>query len=282
MKELDEIAAADAYCRLLASRHYENFVVASGLVGGQVRRDLMRVYAYCRTTDDLGDESAGEAAARLERWRAQVVELFAGGAPVHPVLVALRRTVVRYGLAAEPFLDLIEANVQDQRVTSYESWAELHAYCMHSAAPVGRMVLGVFGLTGGAAERLSDDVCIGLQLANFAQDVSRDKAKGRTYLLQTELRADGLAGAVRAHCERARKLLASGYELEAMAPTLLRFQLALYRLGGLAILAAIERAGYRTDLARPRVSKAAKALTLAKAMWRGVRPSGHVGKLETA
>lgn len=278
-----ELEAADAYCRFLVHRHYENFLIVSGLPArSALRRDLMRTYAYCRTTDDLGDESGACARARLERWRDEVVALFERKPVVHPVLLALRDTVDRMQLPREPFLALIQANLQDQDVSSYADWPALRAYCMLSAAPVGRMVLGVFGLSGAQMESLSDDVCIGLQLANFAQDVSWDAAKGRLYLLQPELRAGGTALAVRAHCDRARTLLASGRALEALAPEPLRRQLALYRLGGLAIVAAIERAGYRTDLRRPRVSAFAKSLLLLRTLLPSKRGERHVRELETA
>jgi phytoene/squalene synthetase len=219
---------------------------------------------------------------RLERWRSEVADMFRGAAPVHPVLVALRDTVTRCGLTQKPFLDLIAANVQDQRVAAYENWPDLQAYCALSAAPVGRMVLAVFGMGGAAAEHLSDDVCIGLQLANFAQDVSVDAAKGRTYLLQSEIRSGGVTDATKAHCARARSLLASGEQLELMAPGLLRFQLALYRFGGLAIVAAIERERYRTQTFRPTVSAAAKAMMLVRAGMRSLHGNGHVDSIEPA
>ena len=276
---MNELRAADAYCRLLADRHYENFSVASRLLPAPLHLDLARVYAYCRVTDDLGDESAGAARERLARWRAEVDDLFAGTAPVHPVLVALRETARRRDLSAEPFLDLIAANVQDQEVTAYETWPDLLAYCRLSAAPVGRIVLRLFGLREPGAEQLSDDVCIGLQVANFAQDVSRDAAKGRRYLLGPEVAELGVAGAVRAHCDRARGLLASGDELERLASGVLRLQLSLYRLGGLAILRAIERAGYATDRTRPRVPVAVKAGLVARAAIGLRRGAGHVEHL---
>ena len=281
MSDYPELAAADAYCRLLAARHYENFSVASRLLPGPLRLDLARVYAYCRATDDLGDESGGAAVARLERWRDEVADLFAGGAPVHPVLVALRETVRRHALPDRPFLDLIAANVQDQRVHAYHAWPDLAAYCALSAAPVGRIVLRLFGLRAPAAVPLSDDVCVGLQLANFAQDVRCDAERGRCYLIGPEVERLGLAGAVRAHCERARRLLASGAELERLAAGRVRLQLSLYRLGGLAIVDAIERAGCRTDRERPRVSPAAKLALVARAAI-GLRGGSRVGRLGTA
>jgi squalene synthase HpnC len=259
--ERQRVAAADEYCRHLL-RHYENFTVASRLTPRPLRRDLTRVYAFCRTTDDLGDESGDSTLAvrRLTDWRSEVEALFDGSAPLHPVLVALAPTVERRGLPAQPFLDLIDANLQDQRVSSYEGWDALLGYCRLSAAPVGRMVLRLFSIDDPHAVALSDDVCIGLQLANFAQDVSVDARRGRTYLLQHDIRDAGITHATRALCERARTLLQSGRELEAMSPLRLRAQLALYRLGGDAILDAIAAVGYDTSARRPVVSRSSRAL----------------------
>jgi phytoene/squalene synthetase len=187
------------------------------------------------------------------------------------VLVALNDTVRRFHLDAQPFVDLIDANLQDQRVDTYEDWPALRGYCMHSAAPVGRIVLRLFDIRVPAAVPLSDDVCIGLQLANFAQDVSVDRRLGRTYLLQNEIRERGVEGATRSMCERARGLLASGVALEVLSPPRLRIQLALYRLGGAAILDAIAAAGYRTTSYRPAVDRAARVRIVAAALSAGIR-----------
>jgi squalene synthase HpnC len=249
------LAAADAYCRALTKGHYENFIVASPFLTASLRCDLSRIYGFCRTTDDLGDESASphDALERLDRWYDDTAALFAGRTPVHPVLYALRKTVAEHAMDAQPFYDLIEANRMDQRISTYQTWDELMEYCRFSAAPVGRMVLRVFGVTDPRAPALSDDVCIGLQLANHAQDVKRDAAIGRRYLVGSEIASTGTAGAVRAMVERARSLLNSGRELESLVPGALRWQLALYRLGGLAICDAIAAVNYRTDEERPTV-----------------------------
>jgi squalene synthase HpnC len=278
---LSELQAADAYCRYLANRHYENFSVAATFLPAELRLHLARIYAFCRGTDDLGDESGPHAEARLLRWRQQVCELFEGGPPpIHPVLLALSRTVERYQLTQQPFLDLIDANLQDQRVHSYGTWRELLAYCMLSAAPVGRMVLGVFEVRDPEAVALSDDVCIGLQLANFAQDVTVDRGKGRSYLIESELQ-HGVRAAVREHCRRAEALLASGERLETMVPGRLRVQLALYRLGGLAIIAAIERMDYATDRDRPVVSPMTKLRLVPSAVVQSTRGERDVKALRT-
>jgi phytoene synthase len=263
---------ADALCVRLASRHYENFAVASLVVPRHLRVHLARIYAFCRTTDDLGDESGDSALWRLGLWQSEVEAMLDGRPPVHPVLIALAATVDRFAIPSEPFLDLIAANVQDQRVSAYATWEELRAYCMLSAAPVGRMVLRVFEIADPRAVPLSDDVCIGLQLANFAQDVAVDRGKGRTYLIGEDLEKRGLPGAVEAMCDRATALLASGRRLEELdMSNRLRLQLSLYRRGGEAIIEAIRREGFHTDLRRPAVSTPTKLRLVAGALGTGVR-----------
>jgi len=283
LKPLTELQAADSYCRYLTNHHYENFSVASLLLPSDIRLHLARLYAYCRTTDDLGDESGQDALSRLATWRSQVEGCFvAGPAPVHPVLIALSHTVQECHLPPEPFLDLIAANVQDQTVSEYETWDDLRDYCLLSAAPVGRLVLRIWSVHDRHLERLSDDVCIGLQLANFAQDVLVDGGKQRTYLIQEELSAYGMNGAVEALCERAAGLLASGRELETLVPRRLRTQLALYRLGGMAILSAIARIGYRTDQQRPHLSGMTKLGLVAHAVAASGRSRRYVSAKEAA
>jgi phytoene synthase len=274
-----ELANADAFCRRLARRHYENFTVASAVLPAELRIHLARIYAYCRVTDDLGDESRSDA--RLHAWCDEVSAALAGeGLPSHPVLLALRETVTECSIPLRPFLDLVSANLQDQRVTSYRTWTELEAYCRLSAAPVGRMVLAVLGIRGERAEHLSDSVCIGLQLANFAQDVAVDARLGRSYLPEDEVAALGMHGAIRALCERAENLLDEGRELEDMTVGRLRAQLAMYRLGGTAILDAIRRAAFRTDVVRPQVSSTVKARVAAEAI--ALLAGDHDGKATTS
>jgi phytoene/squalene synthetase len=198
------------------------------------------------------------------------------------VLIALGETVAHYGLDKQPFVDLIAANEQDQQVLQYETWPQLHAYCMLSAAPVGRVVVRFFRIANPVTEKLSDDVCIGLQLANHAQDVSRDARIGRRYLLQEDIDRGGTQAAVQAMVDRARALLASGKTLEGMAPGALRLQLALYRLGGLAICDAIARIGYTTEVRRPSVSKRTKMGLLMRAVLEAAGRGAQVRNAETA
>src|SRR5918911_1905043 len=126
----------------------ENFPVASLLFPRHLRPHLRRVYGYCRLVDILGDEAEGDRLALLDELGREVDACYAGG-PSWPVMRALAPTVAEFDLPREPFLRLIEANRMDQRVAEYETWDELKRYCVHSADPCGRLVLGVLRRGGG-------------------------------------------------------------------------------------------------------------------------------------
>src|SRR4051794_32182244 len=160
----------------------ENFPIASLLFPRQLRPHLRAVYGFCRLVDILGDEVAGDRLAALDELERELDACYAG-TPTWPGMVALQPTIRAHSLPREPFARLIDCNRQDQHVAEYETWAQLKAYCTLSADPVGRLVLGVVGCADEAVcVAASDDVCTGLQLVNFLQDVPRDLELGRIYL----------------------------------------------------------------------------------------------------
>ncbi len=272
-REVKRTPTREAYrwCERYARRHNENFTVVSFLLPRKLRPHFFAVYAFCRYTDDLGDEAEGDRLALLDAWEHDLRDAVAGN-PRRPLLVALARTIEDCEIPLDPFLRLIEANRIDQRVSRFETYDELLTYCSYSATPVGQMVLAVLGYHDAPRIALSDQTCIGLQIANFWQDVSVDIQKGRIYLPQEDLQRFGcddqqiiegrfderFRDLMRFEVERARACFAEGRKLEGRVSRSVRTDLRLYRLGGEAILNAIEAAGYDTLSARPRVTKATK------------------------
>src|SRR5271166_2503398 len=109
---------AREYCRRLARSHYENFSVASWFLPRHLRQHFFNVYAYCRISDDLGDE-VGDTAASLElldQWQTELDACYQG-TPKHPVFVALAETVRQFAIPQHEFSDLLVAFRQDQTVT---------------------------------------------------------------------------------------------------------------------------------------------------------------------
>ncbi len=171
-------ASVDA---VAARARTENFPVASLLFPRAVRPHLRAIYGFARLVDMLGDEVEGDRLAALDELEREVDACYESE-PTWAVMQVLQPTIRACSLPREPFQRLIEANRMDQRISDYESWDDLKHYCVHSADPVGRLVLGVLGRAEPELVALSDDVCTGLQLVNFLQDVPRDLALGRIYL----------------------------------------------------------------------------------------------------
>ncbi|MCX7413220.1 MAG: squalene synthase HpnC [Planctomycetia bacterium] len=282
------LAEAEAFCRAIASNHYENFTVATGLVPKRLRQHLANVYAFARWSDDLADEAERPeaAAAGLADWRRRLEDCFAGR-PTHPVFVALDATIRQTGLSIEPFSNLLDAFEEDQAFDAagvacrYASRAEVLEYCRRSADPVGRIVLGLEGCRDPELLAMSDSICTGLQLVNFWQDLKRDRRAGRVYLPRDDMRrhgvdetvldgpraSPGLRALLRDEVAWARDCFAAGAPLAGLAPPVLRPAIGMFLAGGRAVADAIERRGYDTLVARPIVGKWKKLRLAARAWW---------------
>jgi squalene synthase HpnC len=267
-----------SYTRWLANRHYENFHVVSFLLPKHLHQDFYNVYSYCRWADDLGDEirDTGESLRLLDWWSRELDRMYAGEAQ-HPVFVALRATVNKYGIPRQPFADLVRAFVQDQTVTRYQTWEDVLDYCVYSANPVGRLVLYLCGYSDAERQRLSDATCTGLQLANFWQDVTVDQRKDRVYL-PLELLArhnytveelfarhcdDRFRAIMREACDYARQFFLTGLPLARMVNRRLSVDLELFSRGGLCILDKIARQNYDVLSRRPSISTVERVRLLA-------------------
>src|SRR6202021_205606 len=187
------LAEAQQYCSCLASSHYENFSIATWFLPRRLRQHFVNVYAYCRISDDLGDEVGHPSAslALLDQWQAELDACYAG-TPRHPVFVALAETVRQFKIPQHEFSDLLRAFRQDQTITRFETFNDVLAYCRYSANPVGHLVLYLCGYRDPERQQLSDFTCTALQLANFWQDVTVDYSKGRIYLPLEDLRRSSL------------------------------------------------------------------------------------------
>ena len=271
---------AYAYCERLARSHYENFSVATWFLPKRLRQHFYNVYAYCRISDDLGDETGDREASLqlLDEWESELNACYEGN-PRHPVFVALAGTVREFDIPKQTFADLLTAFRQDQKVTRYETFDDLLGYCRYSANPVGHLVLYLCGYRDSERQQLSDYTCTALQLANFWQDVSADFEKGRIYLPLEDLRKYSVSEAdlaaknntdtfremMRFEVQRAREWFDLGLPLASKVSRDLAIDIELFSRGGQEILNAIERQGYAVLGARPVISKGRKLALVARA-----------------
>ncbi|HEY3628717.1 MAG TPA: squalene synthase HpnC [Terracidiphilus sp.] len=264
---------ARAYCKQLAESHYENFHVASWFLPKALRPHFHSIYAYCRVSDDLGDEvpDPAQALALLDLWGRELDACYEGRAR-HPVFVALAETIRACAIPREPFADLLVAFRQDQSVTRFETMQDVLGYCRCSANPVGRLVLYACGEVSDENFRLSDYTCSALQLANFWQDVRVDYGKDRVYLPQQDMRRFGVSdetiaagvatpefrALLRYEVDYTRRMFADGLPLIARVQRDLALDLDLFSRGGMEILHAIERRDYDVLSARPAIARTTK------------------------
>ncbi|HEY2844488.1 MAG TPA: squalene synthase HpnC [Bryobacteraceae bacterium] len=291
------LAEARTYCKQLAESHYENFHVASWFLPKALRPHFHSIYAYCRISDDLGDEvgDRAQALALLDLWGRELDACYEGRAR-HPVFVALAETIRACSIPKEPFADLLVAFRQDQTVTRFETIQDVLAYCRYSANPVGRLVLYACGEVSEENFRLSDETCSALQLANFWQDVRVDFAKGRVYLPQADMRLFGVSdetiaagvatpgfrALLRHEVEYTRTMFQAGLPLIGRVQRDLALDLDLFSRGGLEILRAIERRDYDVLSARPAIGKLTKMQLALRALSAKLLPFWRLGPRSSA
>jgi squalene synthase HpnC len=282
------LAEAQAWCRHLATTHYENFHVATWFLPRKVRPHFESIYAYCRVADDLGDEVSDPAVALrlLDAWGSMLDECYdAPERSMHPVFVALHETIRACDLPRQLFSDLLIAFRMDQVKTEYETWNELLEYSHYSANPVGRLVLWVCGYRDESLALLSDKVCTALQLANFWQDVTEDADRGRRYLPAEAMAQFGVehgqiegrvftpefGAMVKSLVEGTRAMLRDGGVISSRVDKELAITLDLFRKGGDAILDGITAENFDVLRGRPVVTKAKKVRLLAGALIAKIR-----------
>jgi len=273
------LASPDA---LLAKHRAENFPVALRWLPRVTRGHLLAIYGFARLTDDAGDEARGDRLALLDAIDREIDAIYAGGMPQHPLLQQLAQTVRQCALPEEPLRRLVEANRQDQRVSRYERYEDLAAYCALSADPVGRLVLQVFGVATPERIAQSDAICTGLQLVEHWQDVAEDLAAGRVYLpgedlrrfgcSEVELKAQSASSALRRlmrfEVERARELLERGEPLLASLSGTARLAIAGFAAGGHAALDEIAARDFDVLARPPRLRRRDWLRHFARLLWR--------------
>ena len=284
------VERAYRWCAGIASRHYENFPVASSLLPRRMRPAIAAIYAFARRADDFADEpgpSRDERLRLLDDWERRLLRGAVPGASAAAdgddlIFIALMDAMERHRLPVALFQDLLSAFRQDVWVTRYETWPDLFDYCRRSANPVGRLVLRTAGYEDAVLDAKSDDICTALQLTNFWQDLGVDWRRGRLYLPAEERDRAGAAepdlaagrwtpswrAALAAACARTRARFANGRPLCDAVRGRLRWELRATWLGGARILDKVEAAADPLTR-RPRLTAADFATLAAQTVaWR--------------
>ncbi|MBI2118508.1 MAG: squalene synthase HpnC [Elusimicrobia bacterium] len=261
------------FCENLAKKHYENFPVGSFLVPKEKRKYVWAIYAFARTADDFADEGRfkGETLDdikkrlnQLDEWEVSLDSCISGRSD-HPIFIALSETISKLALPPQLLKDLLTAYRMDVEKNRYKNFEEVLYYCKHSANPVGRLVLTIFGYQDRALHQLSDHICTALQLTNFWQDIAIDFKKDRIYLPQDQMLHFGVSEEdlkkenfnesfkkLLYFCsQKTSDLFNQGLPLTELVGKDLRIEMKLTWLGGTAILRKIEERDYNVFKFRP-------------------------------
>lgn len=207
-----------------------NFLVSFALLPKRKREAISTLYAFCRYSDDIVDESGSceEKTRRLAEWRRDLEAMFEGKAK-HPLLRALGALLNEFPIPPQHFFDLLAGMEMDIVKNRYRTFAELREYCYNVASTVGLMSAEIFGYTNPSAQEYAVTLGIALQLTNIVRDVGRDAREGRIYLPLDEMEWFGyteaqllrsehnnaFAGLMRHQAERARDYYACAAALLA-------------------------------------------------------------------
>ncbi len=180
-------------CRAVTKASRSNFTYAFLVLPKPKREALYAIYAFCRITDDVVDESGSSTfvsgsspAARLNAWRVELEALFRGD-PTHPVTRRLSEILQTLPIPRDYFEELLNGVEMDLTRTRYASFAELEQYCYRVAGVVGLMCIEVFGYTRPETRTYAERLGTAFQLTNILRDLGRDGSAGRIYLPAEDL-----------------------------------------------------------------------------------------------
>ncbi len=184
-----------------AANRYENFPVGSLIVPKKHRSFIVNVYNFARLADDIADEGKLNNDERLK-----LLDLFEKVLknPSHYKFknekknLKIEQKIINVTLMTHLIcnespvfknllLKLLKAFRYDASFKPFENWDEIYNYCENSANPIGRILLELFEIpkfSNGIETKnliffMSDSICTGLQIINFAQDSKEDDFKGR-------------------------------------------------------------------------------------------------------
>lgn len=156
------------------------------------REAIYRVYAFCRTIDDVVDSSLSdeEKSSQMAEWRKELDRCYAGY-PTHPITKLLLDSIRTFGLTRAHFEELINGVEMDLTISRYETFTELSRYCYRVASTVGLLCLEIFGCTENRHKDYAIKLGTAFQLTNILRDLKTDAIKGRIYLPREELEQFG-------------------------------------------------------------------------------------------
>ncbi len=186
------MTGTQAYIPILDQNRQSNFYFSFLILPKPKREAIETIYAFCRTTDDIVDESGdeGEKHDRLLTWTDELKRSLYGVSS-YSLLNKLATIITRFNIPVEHFYELIKGMEMDLTKKRYETFEELEQYCYRAGSTVGLICAEVFGYNNEQTRQYAKHLGIALQLTNILRDIKADAKRGRIYLPLEDLRAFG-------------------------------------------------------------------------------------------
>lgn len=170
----------------ITAQHSKSFYIASGLLPEEKRSAVRALYAFCRTVDDIVDESSDdERDTQLDYWRTMVENTTFAENDL--VAAAWADTLTRYHIPRHYALQLIDGVARDLFQVRYQTFEDLATYCYGVASTVGLMSMYIVGFEDSRAVPYAIRLGVALQMTNILRDIGEDYRNGRLYLPREEL-----------------------------------------------------------------------------------------------
>lgn len=263
-------------CYQIINKNYENFPILLSFIRKSLMDDYAAMYAFSRGADYIGDDSKGDRLKELKIWGIELKKAYEKKASL-PVFIALQNTIEKHNLKFETFNRIIQANIMDQKIKKYNSFTDLLNYCSYSANPVGELVLNTMGYKNKKFISLSNNICSGLQITNFLQDLIKDKKINRCYIPQDLIKSYGLNDDIfnenytfddesKKSLEKIinkmvtlnRNLYQKGKKLTSLLSKKEKIIIQIFLISGEKILSKIEKGGFDILKNKPKTNKIEK------------------------
>ncbi|HEY5671053.1 MAG TPA: phytoene/squalene synthase family protein [Anaerolineales bacterium] len=280
-----DVALRKAYSQSekITAAHSKSFHFASGLLPEEKRSAARALYAFCRTVDDIVDESIdNERESQLDYWRGMVEQ--ASFLDEDLVAAAWADTIARYHIPRHYALQLIDGVSRDLTQSRYQTFEELTTYCYGVASTVGLMSMYIVGFNSNDAVPYAIKLGVALQMTNILRDVGEDFQNGRLYLPREELAFYGIREQdiaeehvtdnwrqfMKFQIERTRQLYAESWEGVKMLEREGQFAIGAASVFYQGILDQIEKNDYNVFTKRASLSALGK-LGKIPALWMKVK-----------
>lgn len=173
----------------IAKQSKSSFYYAFNLLPAPKRDAMNTVYAFCRQTDDIIDntlDSDDLKYEKLHKWRIELEKSIKGSSN-YALLNKLGKTISQFNIPLDPFFDLLKGMEMDLQTKRYLTFDDLRIYCYRVASTVGLMCIEIFGYKNKSTKDFAIDLGIALQLTNILRDIKKDSQAGRIYLPQADL-----------------------------------------------------------------------------------------------